>query len=584
MKNSENIDASKNRQGEGHSGLKRGSKARLHKAFALRGLLLLCLASALQFAAPAQARQAPAASPQAAPVRRSDEMVAVRDGVKLATSVYLPEGKGPWPAVLVRTPYNKELQAVGHAAWTKRGFALVVQDCRGKFKSEGKYDPFVEDPQDGYDSVEWVAKQPWSNARVGMYGASAMGITANLAALMRPPHLVANFVMVARSSIYNQSAFMGGVFRRELNEIWLKRQNALDALNETFKHNVYDGYYDSNEMSKQWDKVQIPVYNYGGWYDIFSEGNVQNFAGLQAGGGGLALGNQKLIMGPWGHGNMEEVKYPSNATVNPVDEALRWFDYWLNGKNNGIRDEAPVKYYVMGDVTDPKAPGNEWRTATAWPVPSRPTSYFMLPGGKLGEMLSGEQESASSYKYDPKNPVPTIGGANLNIKRGPMDQRAVGERKDVLKFLTPVLESPVEVTGRVTVELWAESDAPDTDWMAKLVDVYPDGTERLVLDSAFRARFREGFDREVFMKKGEVYKFKIDLWNTSLIFNKGHRIAVHITSSNDPRFDPNPNTGRPLRADSETRVATNTIHHDRAHPSRLILPVVPLSVETTSSR
>jgi hypothetical protein len=155
-----------------------------------------------------------------------------------------------------------------------------------------------------------------------------------------------------------------------------------------------------------------------------------------------------------------------------------------------------------------------------------------------------------------------------------MDQRATGDRKDILKFVTVPLESPVEVTGRVSVELWAESDGPDTDWMAKLVDVYPDGTERLVLDSAMRARFREGFDHEVFMKPGEVYRFKLDLWSTSIIFNKGHRIAIHVTSSNDPRFDPNPNTGKPVRADNETRIATNSIHHDRNHPSRALLPVV----------
>ncbi|HKY05070.1 MAG TPA: CocE/NonD family hydrolase, partial [Blastocatellia bacterium] len=186
---------------------------------------------------------------------------------------------------------------------------------------------------------------------------------------------------------------------------------------------------------------------------------------------------------------------------------------------------------------------------------------------------------ATSYRYDPRNPVPTVGGANLYIQKGPMDQRAIGDRKDVLKFSTASLDRPVEVTGRVTVELWAESDAPDTDWMVKLVDVYPDGTERLVLDSAFRARFREGFNREVFMKKGEVYKFNVDLWNTSIIFNKGHRVAVHVTSSNDPRFDPNPNTGKPLRKDNETRVATNTVHHSRRYASRVLLPVVPLAVK-----
>ncbi|HXG66790.1 MAG TPA: CocE/NonD family hydrolase, partial [Blastocatellia bacterium] len=404
---------------------------------------------------------------------------------------------------------------------------------------------------------------------------SAMGITANLASMRNPPHLVANFVMVARSSIYHQSAFNGGVFRKELNEIWLRRQNALDALYETFKHNVYDGYYDSNEMAKHWEKIHIPVYNYGGWYDIFSQGNVNNFVGLQAKGSGKARGNQKLIMGPWAHGKMEEVQYPPNSVVNPTEEALRWFDYWLRGVDNGIKNEPPVRYYVMGDVTDKNAPGNEWRTAVGWPVPATVTSYYLHEGGLLSTQAPKAEKASATYQYDPKNPVPTIGGANLNIKKGPMDQRATGPRKDILKYATPALESPVEVTGQVEVELYAESDAPDTDFMAKLIDVYPDGTERLVLDSAIRARFREGFNREVFMKKGEVYKFKIDLWCTSIIFNKGHRIAIHITSSNDPRYDPNPNTGKPLRADSETRVATNTIHHSRKYPSRALLPVVP---------
>ncbi len=294
----------------------------------------------------------------------------------------------------------------------------------------------------------------------------------------------------------------------------------------------------------------------------------------------LAAGNQKLILGPWGHGQLEEVKYPANAGAGIMggnmtsDLELRWFNYWRKGEQNGIRNEPAVRYYVMGDVTDPKAPGNEWRTAESWPPQAKTTSHFLTAGGKLSEQMPDAAESTDSYKYDPKNPVPTIGGANLISKKGPMDQRAIGDRKDVLKFSTEPLKAPVEVTGPVTVELWAESDAPDTDFMAKLIDVYPNGTERLVLDSAVRARFREGADHEVMMKKGEVYKFRLSLWSTSLIFNKGHRIAIHVTSSNDPRFDPNPNTSHPLRADSETRVATNTIHHDAAHPSRALLPIV----------
>ncbi|MEK6299661.1 MAG: CocE/NonD family hydrolase [Acidobacteriota bacterium] len=543
---------------------------RISAALHLRILISVALVGLVSLAAVINAQQpAPARS------NKLDQMVAMRDGVKLATTVYLPEGDGPWPVILTRTPYGKSTQAIGNEKWTARGFALAVQDCRGTFQSEGEYRPFMTDHLDGFDTVEWAAKQKWSNGKVGMFGASAMGITSNLAAMMNPPHLVATFVMVARSSIYYQSAFMGGVFRKELNEPWLKRQKAEWVIAETLNHSVYDGFFDIAEMPKHWQKIQVPVYNYGGWYDIFAQGNIDNFAGLQSQGGGRAAGNQKLIMGPWAHGKVEEVTYPANSTVNAADEALRWFDYWLNGKDNGIMDEPPVRYYVMGDVTDPKAPGNEWRTAISWPVTSKPTSYFLNAGGSLTERLPEQVESADTYKYDPKNPVPTIGGANLSIKKGPMDQRAAGDRKDILKYVTPVLASPVEITGRITVELWAESDCPDTDWMAKLVDVYPDGTERLVLDSALRARFREGFDREVLMKKGEVYKFTLDLWSTSLIFNKGHRIAIHVTSSNDPRYDPNPNTGKKMRADDETRVATNAIHHDKHHPSRVLLPVVP---------
>lgn len=554
-------------------------------------LLLLLLVVCGSFGIAAFGQAAPASSQQSAQASKQLElMVPMRDGVKLATGIFLPDGpEGPvgkarWPVVLIRTPYGKNTQASSNAAWTARGFVLVVQDCRGKFKSEGEYRPFVDDGMDGYDTVEWIAKQTWSNGKVGMFGASAMGITTNLAAMMNPPHLTAGFVMVARSSIYSQSAFLGGVYRKELNDRWLKSQNAESVIAETLKHNVYDGFYDSNEMPKHWQEIRIPIYNWGGWYDIFDQGNIDNFVGLQQKGGGQAAGHQKLTMGPWGHGQIDEVKYPENAGLvfgkTSLDAALRWFEYWLQGKDNGTMSEPPVRYYVMGDVTDTNAPGNEWRTAASWPVPAKSTSYFLSTSGALSEKQPGgtdskdNKDSADTYTYDPKNPVPTIGGGNLYIKKGPMDQRAIGDRKDILKFATPVLATPVEVTGRVTVELWAESDAPDTDFMAKLVDVYPDGTERLVLDSAVRARFREGLDHEVFMKKGEVYKLPIDLWSTSIIFNKGHRIAVHITSSNDPRFDPNPNTGKPIRSDAETRIAKNTIHHDRAHPSRVLLPVV----------
>jgi predicted acyl esterase len=537
-----------------------------------RLFLLALLALALFIPAHSQPQTTPSAT---------EYMVAMRDNVKLATDVYLPEGKGPWPVVLLRTPYNKGLR--GQATpWVAEGYAVVMQDCRGRFKSEGRYLPFMDDHYDGYDTVEWIAKQPWSNGKVGMYGGSALGITANQASIMTPPHLTAMYVIVAPASAYQHVIYTGGIFRREMNEGWLKSQGATDALKDMFSHNRHDGYFDIREGRLHWGKVKVPVYNQGGWYDVFQQGNIDNFVGLQHQGGDGARGKQRLIMGPWAHGQVEEVKYPANSAP-PQREAQRWFAYWLKGVDNGIMREPAVRYYVMGDVTDPQAPGNEWRTTADWPPPSRMTSYYLAANGNLGERTPEAKDGQSSYLYDPKNPVPTIGGTNLTIKKGPMDQRAIGERKDVLKFMTAPLTAPLEVSGPVKVELWAESDAPDTDWMAKLVDVYPDGTERLVTDSGLRARFREGFDREVFMKKGQVYKFTIDLWSTSIVFNKGHRIAVHVTSSNDPRFDPNPNTGKPLRADGETRVANNTVYYNRQHASRILLPVAGLADQKTIS-
>ncbi|MFN7927001.1 MAG: CocE/NonD family hydrolase [Blastocatellia bacterium] len=534
----------------------------------LLSLLLLLLAQMLYAQAP------PTATP-----KPELQMVTMRDGVKLATDAYLPAGKGPWPVILTRTPYNKSsaLGAGRPTFWTDKGYAIVVQDCRGRFASEGKYLPFMDDHFDGYDTVEWIAKQSWSNGKVGMTGVSAMGITSNQASITAPPHLTAMFVQLAPASAYQHAIYTGGIFRKEMNEMWLKSQKAEDILQLTIEHAKDDGFLNIREGKLHWEDVRVPVYNQGGWYDIFVQGNIDNFVGLQTHGGGLAAGNQKLMMGPWGHGNLDEVKYPSNASsLLDMTEQQRWFDYWLKGVSNGVMDDPPIRYYVMGDVNDPKAPGNEWRSAQAWPVPAKTTSFFLNSNSVLSEKILSEKESSTSYSYDPRNPVKTIGGANLFAKKGPLDQRATGERKDVLKFVTEPLASPVEVTGPLSVELWVSSDCPDTDFMAKLVDVYPDGTERLVQDNGLRARFREGFDREVMMKKGEVYKLKIDLWSTSLIFNKGHRIAVHITSSNDPRFDPNPNTGKLLRADSETRVAMNTIHHDAAHPSRILLPVVKM--------
>ena len=514
-----------------------------------------------------------------------EEMMPARDGIRLATNVFVPEGQGPHPAVLMRTPYGKDgrsktavpgsnrLQAAQYAS---RGYALVVQDCRGTGRSEGENVPFRSDQYDGCDAVEWIAGQTWSNGKVAMVGASALGITTTLAATLHPPHLVCAFVVVTPADIRRDTLYMGGVYRKEMNDGWLRSQGKTDQIAETVGKSIADPYWDWRDIVSQHPKITIPMYNAGGWYDIFAQGNIENFTGLQANGGGRAAGNQKLLMAPIGHGPLAgNIKYPASASFNQLEIQTRWLDYWMKGEATGIMDEPAVRYYVMGDPFDTKAPGNEWRTSDSWPPPSKPTAYFLAPKGKLGTDFPDEGESADEYRYDPKNPVPTVGGQNLMLPgKGPMDQRKIPAREDYLRFETAALDRPIEVTGRVYADLWVETDAPDTDFMAKLVDVYPDGYEALVLDAPIRLRYRQGLDREVSCKPGEVMRVRIDLWSTSLVFNRGHRIAVHVSSSNDPRFDPNPNTGKRLRADSETRVARNRVHHDRAHPSRILLPIV----------
>lgn len=514
-----------------------------------------------------------------------EEMVSMRDGVNLATNLFIPEGAGPWPTVLMRTPYGKDGRGKNIApgsnrqqatTYLTRGYALVVQDCRGAGRSQGQYIPFRMDQYDGYDTVEWVAKQSWCNGKVGMVGGSALGITTTLAATFAPPHLVCGLTFVTPANIRKDTLYMGGVFRKEMNDGWLKSQGKEEQIAETVARPIADPYWDWRDIVSQHSKIQIPIYNVGGWYDIFNQGNIDNFAGLQLNGGGRAAGNQKLLMAPIGHGLlMGKIPYPENSRLNQQEIQLRWLDYWLRGIPNGIMDEPAVRYYVMGDPFDKIAPGNEWRTCDTWPPPSKIAAYFLGPKGKLLTDFPTDSESFEEYRYDPKNPVPTIGGANLMIPgKGPMDQRAITARADYLRFETAALSQPIEVTGRIYVDLWVETDAPDTDFMAKLVDVFPDGYEALVLDAPFRLRYREGLDKEVWMKPGEVVRIRLDLWSTSLVFNKGHKAAVHVASSNDPRFDPNPNTGKRLRSDSETRVAVNRVHHDAAHPSRILLPVV----------
>ncbi|MHC4741206.1 MAG: CocE/NonD family hydrolase [Planctomycetota bacterium] len=506
-------------------------------------------------------------------------MVPMRDGTKLSTSVTLPDGEGPWPAILIRTPYGKPGMAEHEQRAVKSGYASVVQDLRGRFESEGDDFPvFMHDgwgeKQDGYDTVEWIAQQKWSNGKVGAFGISGPGIALNMMGPSRPPHLRCMYVSVAFSSMYHQGTYQGGAFRKALVENWLKgnkfQPQTLEIVRE---HPDYDDYWRSINPEEVMHRVNVPVMYVGGWYDIFSAGTINAFDIVHHKGGKPARGNCRLIMEAYGHGRSDELFFPNSGhpeAGNPV----RWFDKWLKNDGKGDEDTPPVHYYVMGDPEDKKSTGNEWRTAEDWPIPAKPSAFYFHSDGTLQRKRLREKNASISYKYDPKDPVPTVGGANLTITKGPRDQRPIGQRQDILAFTSEKLEKYVEVTGEVKVKLWASSSAADTDFTAKLSDVYPDGRDMILVDGIIRARHRDSMEKSKLMKPGKVYEFEIDLWSTSIVFGPGHRIRVAISSSNAPRFEPNPNTGKPSGTDDETIVATNRIYLDRKRPSHIVLPIV----------
>jgi uncharacterized protein len=569
---------------------------------AAASLLALSLAAGAVSAADKPAAKPAAAKPSAPakwpglPPGAVEEFAVMRDGVKLAGNVYKPAGRGPWPVVMTRTPYLKDgridpekdpkgekaHEALAKAAkhYTDAGYVFVHQDVRGKGRSQGFDSVFQNDIEDGYDSVEWAAKQPWSNGKVGLSGGSAMGITSNAAAMAAPPHLKAAYVVVAPFDSL-QNSYMGGVLKEKDTLGWLKGQGVSEErLDETRRRVTDDVFWNRTAMSVNRKYIDIPIYNVGGWYDIFDHGNISNFEYLQNEGAKGARGNQKLMMGPFGHGPLSgNLEYPGFDRLNLAgDQEIRWFDYWLKGIDNGIMDEPPVRYFMMAAAEKGAiSPKNGMRTSANWPPASREVRYYLTPDKALTTKAPAGDGTKVSYRFDPANPAPTVGGANLTFDRGPMDQRAVGQRADYLRFATPVLTRDLTIAGPVKVELFGATDGLDTDFMAKLVDVYPDGYEALVLDAPIRARFRHGRmpDEVRMMTPGAPEELDIDLWSTAITFEKGHRIAVHITSSNSPRFEVNPNTGEPAGQHKlPPRVATNSVYMDAAHPSALVLPVI----------
>jgi uncharacterized protein len=551
----------------------------------------------------------------------------MRDGVRLRANVYRPP-EGRWPVLLTRLPYGKDLPGASSALdpvqAARRGYVVIIQDTRGRLASEGEFRPFETEAEDGVDTIAWAAGLPYSDGQVGMYGLSYFGFTQWCAALHQPPALKATVPFVTWCEPLNGLAFRGGAFElgttahwslqmgfdmlarqhrgdlqrmgaafaslaHEIDELGpsgyaslplaefapLRRQPMVSVLFDRVEHPMDPDALETIRIAGKHDRVQVPSFNIGGWYDIFLSDTIANFDAMRQQGR-----PSKLLIGPWSHTNYRspvgdlDFGFASQASFMNLQTdlnrlQLRWFDHWLKGVDTGILAEPPIRLFVMGT--------NVWRDEQEWPLArAAATKFYLHSDGGLSQEPSGA-EQPDSYTYDPADPVPTHGGALLmaaQFQAGPLDQRRIEARPDVLAYTTAPLERDTEVTGPINVQLWACSSAPDTDFVARLVDVYPDGRAFNLTDGIIRARYRDGLT-ESLLEPGQPYAFNIDLWATSNVFKAGHRIRLQVTSSNFPRWDRNPNTGHPFGQDAELRTARQTILHDPEHPSYVLLPVVP---------
>lgn len=572
-----------------------------------------------------------------------DVPVEMRDGTVLRADVYRPDTTERLPILLQRTPYDKNAPRItamllNPMRAASAGYAVVVQDVRGRFASDGEFYTFRDEPHDGYDTIAWAADQSWSSGKVGMCGLSYVGATQWLAAITTPPALAAMVPVVTASDYHEGWTYQGGAFELGFNASWtlsnlalatfVRRAKAgeafppglqqhyfglIDDMCQAFDtlplaqmpllkdHNLAPYYYDwlqhpSNDAYwQQWcieaqhAKVTVPALNVGGWYDIFLGGTIRNYLGMrQHGGTPEARQHQRLLIGPWKHG-VPLSSVSGDLAFGIMGESfaidfeglqLRWYDHWLKGMDNGVRADAPVRIFVMGT--------NVWRDEQEWPLArAQFTPYYLHSRGKANSLrgdgvLSPEApglEPPDRFLYDPRHPVPTRGGGLCcwagALPQGAYDQTPIEYREDVLVYTTPPLAEDTEVTGPVVVTLYAASTAVDTDFTAKLVDVHPSGFAQNLTDGIQRARYRNSTAHPEPIEPGTVYAYRIDLWATSNVFKAGHCIRLEISSSNFPRFDRNPNTGGNLATETELLPAIQTICHDGSHPSHVLLPLIP---------
>ncbi len=520
-------------------------------------------------------------------VTERNEMVPMRDGKRLSTYLFFPPGKGPWPVLYeqryadLRAPQTRQ----GFARLAAAGYVVAAQNFRGTHLSEGTWVGYRAlgwgEKQDGFDTVEWLAKQPWSTGKIGTFGSSQAGFAQNFLAVARPPHLVCQYMIDTGLSLFHEGYRIGGTTRperfKQMDAVCRDPKDNRRLLDEWFRHPTYDAYWAEEDCSRHFAKMDVPCFTVGSWYDFMCVGSVESFVGRQLKGGPNSRGKQQLLLGPWLHGRVKETNktgdltYPENARFALDAHMIRWFDHHLKGIANGADRDPTVRYYTMGAVGEQGAPGNEWRTAPTWPITTQTTPYYLREGGKLSALAPTEEASSTSFVADPLHPNAIPGRGFPGAK----DARDFEKQPQVRTFTSEVLTEPIEWTGKVQAELYVTSTTRDTDFIVRLSDVYPDGRSILLMDYVRRARYREGYEKEVFMEDGKIYKVAFDVGWTSQVFNRGHRIRVTVASTGAPFYEPNPNTGEPLTVEppKATIVATNAVRHDRKNASRILAPV-----------
>ena len=571
-----------------------------------------------------------------------DVRIPMRDGTELSTNIWRPETDEPVPALLTRTPYDKEKVGLGTAlmpglhSMLRGGYAVVVQDCRGTYGSDGVFVPHVDDASDGADTVAWLAEQEWCDGSVGMFGPSYLGMVQLLAASSKPPALKAIAPMTASADLYatpwrsrggalsldtvlgwstlmalgeaqralaqgraaaeDVTALAARLTDRSLrNEHTPVADQALISAHLPWMVDVAIGRPDRDQAWRDLSALEqvasptTPALHIGGWYDLFIGETLRDFGEMKAGAGTAeAREGQRLIVGPWCHslvgfvGFFPDRDFGMAASMDAAalgEQQIAFFDRWLKGRPDALEGRLPVRLFVMGI--------DQWRDEPDWPLPDTDYRAYYLEGDGPANSAAGAGglstaeptgDFVDTYLYDPRRPVPSLGGTLMSLTGydGPADQRPLHDRDDVLVFTTEVLEEPVEVTGPVSARLFVSSSAVDTDFTAKLVDIHPDGRAIVLCDGILRMRYREGLDAPRPMTPGEVYEIEVDLIATANVFLAGHRIMVEISSSNYPRYDRNSNTGGIIAQEhlSDMVAAVNRIHRGAEYPSRIVLPVL----------